>query len=242
MVRARRVYVRRLEYFVAHERAVIAIQSYVRMWLARRKYVRRRAYLSENERAAVKIQAFVRACRARLDYNSLVKDKNPALRVVRKFVHLLEHNSAALSDELALHEHKRHIITLIKQNKLLEQELDMMDVKIGLLVKNRLTVQDVLMQHKKMKKYNEDIELSQAQHVRQLSKESHDKIELYQNLFYLMQTRPVYLAKLLCALPTTNSSRFVETVVLQLFNYGANGREEYLLLKLFTTALKQEIE
>jgi hypothetical protein len=127
-------------------------------------------------------------------------------------------------------------------NKNLEQDLDMMDVKIGLLVKNRITLQDVLMQHKKLKKYKEDIEMNQTNQIKQLSKENHVKMELYQNLFYLLQTEPSYLAKLLFALPTTNSSKFIESVVLQLFNYGANSREEYLLLKLFTAALQLEIE
>ena len=40
-----------------------------------------------------------------------------------------------------LQELKRQIITSIKMNKNLEQDLDMMDVKIGLLVKNRITLQ-----------------------------------------------------------------------------------------------------
>lgn len=127
-------------------------------------------------------------------------------------------------------------------NKNLEQELDMMDVKIGLLVKNRITLQDVLMQHKKLKKYKEDIEQNQTNQIKQLSKENHLKMELYQNLFYLLQTNPVYLAKLLYVLPITNTSKFIETVVLQLFNYAANSREEYLLLKLFNASLQLEIE
>jgi hypothetical protein len=130
----------------------------------------------------------------------------------------------------------------MKQNKNLEQDLDMMDVKIGLLIKNRITLQDLLMQHKKLKKYKEDIESNQTRHIKQLNKENHDKLELYQNLFYLLQTNPKYLAKLLFLLPTTNTNKFIETVVLDLFNYGANAREEYLLLKLFTAALQEEIE
>lgn len=162
--------------------------------------------------------------------------------MVRKFVHLLEHNSTDFTEEIELQELKRQVITSIKMNKNLEQDLDMMDVKIGLLVKNRITLQDVLMQHKRLKKYKEDIESNQSSHIKQLSKENHDRMELYQNLFYLLQTNPTYLAKLLFALPSSNTSKFIESVVLQLFNYGANSREEYLLLKLFTTALQHEIE
>ena len=98
------------------------------------------------------------------------------------------------------------------------------------------------MQHKKLKKYKDFIEMNQTNQIRQLSKENHEKMDLYQNLFYLLQTKPIYLAKLLYTLPATKSSNFIESVVLQLFNYGANSREEYLLLKLFTASLDQEIE
>ena len=134
------------------------------------------------------------------------------------------------------------MISLIKLNKNLEQDLDMMDVKIGLLVKNRITLQDVLMQHKKLKKYKDEIDSNQSKQIKQLNKENHEKIELYQNLFYLLQTNPVYLSKLLFVLPLTNTSKFIESVVIELFNYASNSREEYLLLNLLTTALQEEIE
>lgn len=134
------------------------------------------------------------------------------------------------------------MISLIKLNKNLEQDLDMMDVKIGLLVKNRITLQDVLMQHKKLKKYKDEIDSNQSKQIKQLNKENHEKIELYQNLFYLLQTNPVYLSKLLFVLPLTNTSKFIESVVIELFNHASNSREEYLLLNLLTTALQEEIE
>lgn len=60
---------------------------------------------------------------------------------MQKFVHLLEHNSTDFNEEIELQDLKRQIMTSIKMNKNLEQDLDMMDVKIGLLVKNRITLQ-----------------------------------------------------------------------------------------------------
>ena len=169
-----------------------------------------------------------------------MKEKTPSLNVVRRFVHLLEHNTLDYSEEIELQELKKKVITLIKLNKNLDQELDMMDVKIGLLVKNRITLQEVLMQHKKLKKYKEDIEINQTRHIKQLNKENHERMELYQNLFYLLQTNPIYLSKLLFHLP--EQTKFIESVILELFNYGANAREEYLLLRLFVTSLHEEIE
>jgi len=74
-----------------------------------------------------------------------------------------------------------------------------------------------------------------------LSKESHDRMEHYSNLFYLLQTNPTYLAKLIFEMPQDRTTKFMESVIYSLFNYGSNVREEYLLAKLFKTALEEEI-
>ncbi len=237
---------RRYEARLAHQRsnlgAIVAIQAGVRGWLARRDYVRRQRQLAGSVAQVVRLQALVRGRKARQDYKALVGHQAPGLKVVRRFVHLLEHSSADLAQELQLQELKRKVMAAIRTNRDLEHDLDMMDVKIGLLIKNRITLQDVLAQHKRLRKYREDIESGQTSQVKSLSKENHEKMELYQDLFYLLQTRPHYLARLLFTLSPTNSTRFIETVVLQLFNYGANSREEYLLIKLFTASLELEIE
>ena len=86
--------------------------------------------------------------------------------------------------------------------------------------------------------------LSAAQYtkgIKSFSKESRETLEAYQNLFYLLQTNPTYLAKLIFAMPQSRTTKFMESVVLTLYNYASNAREEYLLLKLFETALKEEI-
>ena len=62
-------------------------------------------------------------------------------------------------------------------------------------------------------------------------------MEAYQHLFYLLQTEPRYLAKLLFLQP----QKMPETMILSLYNYGSNLREEYLLLKLFKCALEEEV-
>ena len=64
----------------------------------------------------------------------------------------------------------------------------------------------------------------------------------YQHLFYLLQTHPIYLAKLLFEMPQNKTNRFMENVILAVFNYAQNNREQYLLIKLFDTALREEIE
>ena len=78
--------------------------------------------------------------------------------------------------------------------------------------------------------------------LKALSKENHARLENYQHLFYLLQTCPNYLAKLIFEMPQSRTTKFMEAVIYSLFNYGANQREEYLLTKLFQTALEEEIK
>lgn len=43
-------------------------------------------------------------------------------------------------------------------------------------------------------------------------------------------------------MPQNKSTKFMDTVIFTLYNYASNQREEYLLLKLFESALKEEIK
>lgn len=55
------------------------------------------------------------------------------------------------------------------------------------------------------------------------------------------QTLPLYLAQLIFLMPQSRSTSFMEMVVFSLFNYGSDRREAFLLLQLFTEALRYEI-
>lgn len=65
--------------------------------------------------------------------------------------------------------------------------------------------------------------------------------QAYQHLFYLLQTNPSYFAKLIFEMPQSKTTKFMENVILTVFNFASNQREEYLMLKLFETALKEEV-
>lgn len=58
----------------------------------------------------------------------------------------------------------------------------------------------------------------------------------------VLQTQPLYLAQLIFLMPQNKTTLFMETVIFTLFNYGSDCREAYLLLQLFTTALRHEIK
>ncbi|MEQ2282850.1 Ras GTPase-activating-like protein iqgap1 [Ameca splendens] len=244
--RQRKIYIARINLLQKSVASVVKIQSIVKMWKAKRKYNQRLQFFREHEKEIVKIQAFLKANKARDDYRTLTGASDPPLSVVRKFVHLLEQSPLDLQEEQEVTQLREEVVTKIRSNQQMEKDLNLMDIKIGLLVKNRITLQDVVSHSKKMK--NKKNKTSHDDHtagdglgIKGLSKGKRRKLEAYQHLFYLLQTIPSYLAKLIFQMPQNKSTKFMDTVIFTLYNYASNQREEYLLLKLFKTALEEEI-
>lgn len=244
----RKAFKNRLEYLNDHSDDVVKIQSYTRMYQARKRYRDRLKYFRDHIDDIVKIQAFIRANKARDDYKTLISAEDPPMAVVRKFVHLLDQSDQDFQEELEVMKLREEVVTLLRSNQQLENDLNLMDIKIGLLVKNKITLQDVVSHSKKLTKKNKE-QLSdmmalnkQKGGLKALSKEKRDKLEAYQHLFYLLQTNPTYLAKLIFQMPQNKSTKFMDSVIFTLYNYASNQREEYLLLRLFKTALQEEIK
>uniref|UniRef100_A0A8C0UPM7 IQ motif containing GTPase activating protein 3 n=1 Tax=Cyanistes caeruleus TaxID=156563 RepID=A0A8C0UPM7_CYACU len=194
-------------------------------------------------KAIIKIQAFVRANKARGDYRML---GNPALGIVRRFIHLLEQSQHDFWEESEVLRMQEELVKRIRASRQLESDLDLMDIKIGLLVKNRITLQEVVSHCKKLTKKNKEqlsemMSMDKQKGLKSLSKEKRQKLEAYQHLFYLLQTQPVYLARLIFQMPQNKSTKFMESVIFTLYNYASNPREAYLLLQLFKVALQEEI-
>uniref|UniRef100_A0A8B9L7T0 IQ motif containing GTPase activating protein 2 n=1 Tax=Astyanax mexicanus TaxID=7994 RepID=A0A8B9L7T0_ASTMX len=264
----------REQLWLANEPLIIQLQACTRGYLVRRAYRERLEYLQQQEPRVIKLQASWKGYKQRKAYKgrlqtlqsnvqTVVKwlflclfvsyvfavagSKDPPLSVVRKFAHLLEQSSLDLQEEQELTRHREEVVTKIRANQQMEKDLNLMDIKIGLLVKNRITLQDVVSHSKKMKtKKNkmskEDLAVGDKQGIKGLSKEKRKRLEAYQHLFYLLQTNPSYLAKLIFQMPQNKSTKFMDTVIFTLYNYASNQREEYLLLKLFESALKEEIK
>lgn len=242
----RQEYLHRRQVFARNVDSVVKIQSWFRMVTARKSYLSRLQYFEDHENEIVKIQSLLRASKARDDYKALVGSENPPLTVIRKFVYLLDQSDLDFQEELEVARLREEVVTKIRANQQLEKDLNLMDIKIGLLVKNRITLEDVISHSKKLnKKKGGEIEIltnTDNQGIKSLSKERRKTLETYQQLFYLLQTKPSYLAKLIFQMPQNKSTKFMDTVIFTLYNYASNQREEYLLLKLFKTALEEEIK
>ncbi|KAB0345717.1 hypothetical protein FD754_022643, partial [Muntiacus muntjak] len=241
----REAYKRRRQMFIDNIHFIVKIQSWYRMVTARKNYLSRLQFFRDHNNEIVKIQSLLRASKARDDYKTLVGSENPPLRVIRKFVYLLDQSDLDFQEELEVARLREEVVTKIRGNQQLEKDLNLMDIKIGLLVKNRITLEDVISHRTKLnKKKGGEMEILNNidnQGIKSLSKERRKTLETYQQLFYLLQTNPSYLAKLIFQMPQNKSTKFMDTVIFTLYNYASNQREEYLLLKLFKTALEEEI-
>uniref|UniRef100_A0A8I3WCY8 IQ motif containing GTPase activating protein 2 n=1 Tax=Callithrix jacchus TaxID=9483 RepID=A0A8I3WCY8_CALJA len=239
-------YMHRRQMFIDNTNSIVKIQSWFRMATARKSYLSRLQYFRDHKNEIVKIQSLLRANKARDDYKTLVGSENPPLTVIRKFVYLLDQSDLDFQEELEVARLREEVVTKIRANQQLEKDLNLMDIKIGLLVKNRITLEDVISHSKKLnKKKGGEMEIlnnTDNQGIKSLSKERRKTLETYQQLFYLLQTNPLYLAKLIFQMPQNKSTKFMDTVIFTLYNYASNQREEYLLLKLFKTALEEEIK
>uniref|UniRef100_A0A8D0GB20 IQ motif containing GTPase activating protein 3 n=1 Tax=Sphenodon punctatus TaxID=8508 RepID=A0A8D0GB20_SPHPU len=208
-----------------------SIQALVRMWLARKRYRERLRYFRRN--VSDNVHEF--------------HTRDPPLGIVRRFAHLLELSQRDFWEESELLELRESVVKRIRFNQQLESDLNLMDIKIGLLVKNRITLQEVVSHCKKLTRKNKEqlsdmMALDKQKGLKSLSKEKRQKLEAYQHLFYLLQTHPVYLAKLIFQMPQNKSTKFMESVVFTLYNYASDVREACLLLQLFKTALQEEIQ
>uniref|UniRef100_A0A2K5I9U8 IQ motif containing GTPase activating protein 3 n=1 Tax=Colobus angolensis palliatus TaxID=336983 RepID=A0A2K5I9U8_COLAP len=232
--RQRKIYLERLQYFKANLDAIIKIQAWARMWATRRQYLRRLHYFQKNVKSIVKIQAFFRARKAQDDYRILVHAPHPPLSVVRRFAHLLNQSQQDFLAEAELLKLQEEVVRKIRSNQQLEQDLNIMDIKIGLLVKNRITLQVWGVLSHNLNSLSLGKETTSSPHL--------EKVWYHSCLPSCLQTQPIYLAKLIFQMPQNKTTKFMEAVIFSLYNYASSRREAYLLLQLFKTALQEEIK
>ncbi|XP_077553998.1 ras GTPase-activating-like protein IQGAP1 isoform X2 [Haemaphysalis longicornis] len=245
--RQRRRYRRMLYELEALVPFVVRLQSYVRGYLAWKAFKDRREYYSGQEDAVTFVQSQYCAKAVIRDYR-LLMGGNPGVPVLHKFLHMLEISERDLSEEMELQLVKARVVATIRHNQELEKEALDMDVRIGLLVRNCITLEDVVKGHGGGKRektalaaVKSDWLHSSGGGLTALSRRSRERLEAYQHLFYLLQVHPHYLAKLIFVMPTQATNSFVESVIYSVYNYGSTPRDEYLLLRLFRFALLEEV-
>lgn len=146
--------------------------------------------------------------------------------------------------EETLEELRQQVILEVRNNQLLESDVKRLDKKIELLIRNRISLEEVLSSPKASR--DDPMAPSSSK-----SRETVDSTEIpswkagplmegYARLFYLLQTNPDYLSRFIF-FQFEGGEKFVETLILTLFGFAFSPREEFLLLNLFEAAIQREI-
>ncbi|KAF9140975.1 hypothetical protein BGX30_005666 [Mortierella sp. GBA39] len=251
---ARRRYRARLDELYEFEPEVVKIQAHMRGFLQRKNFAERQQFYRNNMESIVKMQSVFRAKAAGDAYRSLTTGANPPISTLKTFLHLLNDSDFDFEEELELENRRQSVVRRIRENTQSDAQLNELDIKIALLVQNHITLDEVLKTTSSLTKKKQQRRMSMPISatsnpftLKSLDRESRDRLVLYQQLFYLLQTQPTYFSKLFFMMSKTGlfSDRIkkqIEGVVLTLFGYAQNSREEYLLLKLFKQSIFEEVE
>ncbi|KAH0403360.1 putative ras GTPase activating protein, partial [Aureobasidium melanogenum] len=234
------------------EDAVMELQSAIRGSLVRREFAEKQRFYKENMEKVIKVQSIIRARQQGQAYKSLTSGKNPPVGTVKNFVHLLNDSDFDFDEELEFERMRKTVVQRVRQNEMAEQYIDQLDIKIALLVKNKITLDEVVKHQRHFGGHvgsllnNTEISSKDPFDLKALNKNSRRKLEHYQELFFLLQTQPQYLARLFHKLkeqgmPEQEGKR-IELLMMGLFGFAQKRREEYYLLKLVTRSIQEEAE
>ncbi|KAI1311958.1 hypothetical protein EDD11_003214 [Mortierella claussenii] len=250
---ARRKCRARLQQLYRFEPQVVKIQAHLRGYLQRKRYQERQEHFYNNMDSIVKLQSLFRAKAAGDAYRSLTTGVNPPITTLKTFLHLLNDSDFDFEEELELENIRQLVVRRIRENTQSDTQLNELDIKIALLVQNHITLDEVIKTTTSLTKKKQQRRMSMPVSatsnpytLKSLDRESRNRLVLYQQLFYLLQTQPTYFSRLFfmmskTGLFTDRIKKQIEGVVLTLFGYAQNSREEYLLLKLFKQSIFEEV-
>ncbi|KAE8148329.1 ras GTPase-activating protein family IQGAP [Aspergillus avenaceus] len=235
----------------AEEDVVADLQSHLRGYMVRSKFEEKRQYYRENMEKVVKAQSFVRGRIQGQAYKSLTSGKNPPVGTVKGFVHLLNDSEFDFDEEIEFEQMRKLVVQQVRQNELAEQYISQLDIKIALLVRNKITLDEVVKHQKHFGGHvgsllpNREISKDPFD-LKALNKTSRRKLEQYQVFFFLLQTQSQYLSKLFRRLREINTSEKeydrIRHLMMGLFGYSQKRREEYYLIRLLARSAREEIE
>lgn len=237
-----------LDEFDCAEDSIVAMQSLLRGVNVRKAHAERIKHFQKNLDKIIKIQSFVRAKKQGDSYKSLLSSANPPLATVKNFVHLLNDSDLDFEQEVQLEQSRKQVMDEIQHNEQLEQFITQLDVKIALLLKNKITIDEVV-RHRN-RGYSAALSVTTPADMfdlKALNKSSRKRLELYQGLFYILQTQPIYLARVFRKQQSTvvseKEAKELESMTVAMFGgvSSPKPREEYFLLKLIARSINDEV-
>ena len=234
------------------EEVIEALQAAARGMIVRAHFAEKQRHFKENMEKVVKVQSFVRAKLQGQAYKSLTSGKNPPVGTVKNFVHLLNDSDFDFDEEVEFERLRKTVVQHVRQNEMADQYIQQLDIKIALLVKNKITLDEVVKHQKHFGGSvgslltNSEISSKDPFDLKALNKNSRRKLEHYQEMFFILQTQPQYLARQFRRIREANTPEKdcekTRHLIMGLFGYAQKRREEYYLLKLITRSMKEEVD
>ena len=232
----------------ASEDVAILLQALLRGVVQRGSFQAKARHYRENLKQVIHIQALVRAKETREQYRQLTLGTNVSVGTIKNFVHLLDDSEADFQEELIVEGLRKKVVQQIREVQTLENSVNELDTKIALIVNNAKTFEELARVKRRLGRSDgPSLSATRASILAAhgdpfagpstLDHSAKRKLDLYQQLFYLLQTRGEYLAKLFLRVSgrevDEKTRRLIEHVTLTLYGYGHAKREDYLLLKMF---------
>jgi len=143
------------------------------------------------------------------------------------------------------------VVNKVSSNERFEQWIQELDAKIGLVLQNKNTRDEIvkIQKHPGLQPGNlmsRSPSIRDSFNLKSLNKSTRAKLELYQDLFLMLQTQPRYLARLFRKIreqgPGDEEHKRLEMLVMSTFGFAQRRREEYYLLKLLVQSIKEEVD
>ena len=234
------------------DQVIEALQAAARGNLVRQRFAEKKRFFKENMEKVIKVQSFVRGKIQGQAYKSLTSGKNPPVGTVKGFVHLLNDSDFDFDEEVEFERLRKTVVQHVRQNELADQYITQLDIKIALLVKNKITLDEVVKHQKHFGGSvgslltNTEMGSKDPFDLKALNKNSRRKLEHYQELFFMLQTQPQYLARLFRKIreqaTAEKECERMKHLIMGLFGYAQKRREEYYLLKVMTRSIKEEVD
>ncbi|KAL7314281.1 iqgap-related protein, variant 2 [Mucor circinelloides] len=253
---------KRREFFSCPEDWVTALQAMIRRYLAMKQLgeEHHQIQMHHMQTGRLRTEGKFTAQYHERAYQKLKSEKNPSIGVVKSVLHMLSNNDVDFNEDLIIEELRQKVVESIRDNNQLDSQVSMIDIQIALLLKNAVTLDEVIKlsnaffnpnrKKQQQQRFSELLSSNPSNSpydLRGVDKSNRDKLELYQQLVFLLQTEPIYLARLMSIAGgqvhgEKKGQRKIDATVLALFGYGTNAREECLLINLCKASIVQEMK
>lgn len=239
-----------IEQLSSEEPYIEDLQSIIRGMLIRSRFEEKKRFYHENMKKVIKLQSFVRGKQQGEAYKSLTTGKNPPVGTVKNFVHLLNDSDFDFDEEIESEKLQKTLLQRVQGNEQLEHAISDMDVKIGLLAQTKITSDEAVRMRRQHNAFtpgglDRHGSVRGSFNPKTLNRNSKAKIDRYGELIYYLQTQPQYFARLFRTMRehgTMNlDSKKLETLIMGAFAFAQKRREEYLLLKLISQSIQEEV-